>query len=76
MAMLRPGPEREKELMIRSGRRCECHGHRCRHHRPNTRCTRGLRGQGWQAVQRTEGAGDALWNLTAVCDACVLAHRT
>ena len=69
------GEKRREELLARSGRRCECHGHDCPHHRPMLRCTRGLRGQGWHALQRADGGSDALWNLTAVCDGCWRAVR-
>jgi hypothetical protein len=57
-------------LLQRAERRCECHAAACRHHRPNSRCTKGLRGQGWHAIRRVDTAGEKLWNLTAVCDAC------
>ncbi|MFQ5538237.1 MAG: hypothetical protein ACE5GJ_12395 [Gemmatimonadota bacterium] len=63
-------PDVEQALLSRAGRRCECHGHDCRHHRAGARCSHGLRGQGWHAIQRSRGAGLALWNLTAVCDGC------
>lgn len=57
-------------LMERSRRRCECQSSKCRHHRPGSRCTRGLRGDEWEVVMREEGAGEKLWNLLAVCPEC------
>ncbi len=57
-------------LLERSRRRCECHGDKCRHHRPGARCTHGLRGDEWEVVMREEGAGEKPWNLLAVCPEC------
>lgn len=62
-----------RALLERSGHRCECHSPACRHHRPGTRCPRGLRGDDWHVRVREEGAGEKLWNLVAVCPACHVA---
>lgn len=60
----------KQDLLTRSRRRCECERADCRHHRPNARCPRGLRGAEWYVVQREAGAGEKLWNLFAVCREC------
>lgn len=38
------------DLLGRSGRRCECVSKKCRHHRPATRCPKGLRTDGWSSI--------------------------
>ena len=63
----------KKELLTRSGRRCECHRADCRHHRPNNRCPRPIREGAFHVIQREPGAGEKLWNLLAVCKDC---HKT
>lgn len=65
--------ETRKALIERSGRRCECHSPRCKHHRPGARCPRGLRGEDWYVSVREEGAGERLWNLVATCPECAVA---
>lgn len=64
----------KQELLSRAGRRCECHSDKCRHHLPGARCKNGLRGTQWKPMIRAEGSGEALWNLTAMCDRCARNH--
>lgn len=60
----------KNEVLERSGRRCECVSKNCRHHRPATRCPKGLRTEGWKVYYRTASAGANLWNLEAWCFQC------
>ncbi|GMV07881.1 MAG: hypothetical protein AMXMBFR53_41560 [Gemmatimonadota bacterium] len=63
------------ELLRRAEYRCECHSPLCRHHRPGSRCTRGLRSGDWAAMVREKGAGEKLWNLVAMCPQCAVTNR-
>ena len=65
--------ETKQAMITRAGLRCECHRADCKHHRPNQRCPRGLRGLDWYIIQREEGAGEKLWNLVAACRECFVA---
>ncbi|MGD8320044.1 MAG: hypothetical protein PVJ02_06305 [Gemmatimonadota bacterium] len=64
-----------KALLERAEGRCECHSPECRHHRPASRCPRGLRHGRWYAVVREKGAGERLWNLVAMCPQCYTVNQ-
>ena len=51
-------------------RRCECSGGSCRHHLPNSRCKRGLRGDQWKVYWRSQDGGVTRDNIEAWCLDC------
>lgn len=58
------------DVLTRAGRRCECQGPHCRHHRKGGRCKNGLRGQDWKIYRRSERGAARAWNLEAWCLTC------
>lgn len=56
--------------MEQAGRRCECTGKDCRHHRRGGRCPRGLRGDEWKVFWRAESGGATRANIEAWCPEC------
>ena len=67
--------ETKDAMAKRANLRCECHRADCRHHRPNKRCPRGLRGIDWYIIQREPNAGEKLWNLVAACRECYVSAK-
>ena len=53
-----------------AGRRCECTGGNCRHHRGGARCRHGLRGDEWKVYWRSEDGGASRENIEAWCLQC------
>lgn len=59
-----------QEALARAGRRCECQGGNCKHHRKGGRCKHGLRDDQWKIYWRTEAGGSNPKNLAAWCLEC------
>lgn len=67
---MRITPEVRAFAMEQAGRRCECAGADCRHHRKNARCKRGLRGDQWKVFWKSESGGLTRENIQAWCLEC------
>jgi hypothetical protein len=62
--------ELKTEVLQNAGRRCECEGPHCRHHRKGGRCKHALRDGQWKVYWRTEGGAAQRWNLEGWCLTC------